>query len=131
MRDWYRRPGVGGYPDVIAPFDVFSKMKFCEPISSLDTLDVNNAIKFYVGSDHDKVDRIYCDNFKSLKNAIRNLGIVREASQPGIHYNNAIIERCNQDIENGARSSLIQGGCSMVLVVICSTSLLFCREHYS
>ena len=46
MRDWYQRPGVGGYPDVITIVDVFSKIKFCEPISSLDTLDVINQIPY-------------------------------------------------------------------------------------
>lgn len=77
MRDWYKRPSGGNDPDIINVYGVFTKMKLCEPISSLDTLDMHDSIEFYIGSDKEAIDRTYCENIKSLKKPIYNLGIVK------------------------------------------------------
>jgi len=56
------------------------------------------------------VECVYADNYSSYKQAIKRLGATYERSQPGISKSNAIIERCNQDVLQGARVVLCQAG---------------------
>jgi hypothetical protein len=52
------------------------------------------------------------------------LGIMWEASQPGVRQTNARIERCSQDVLEGSRTLLVQAGPSVAVLAICHTVLL-------
>ena len=111
MRDWYGRPGIGGYPDVLNLLDVATNFKYCEPVESKDTLDTYMSIKFCLGDNYnDHVQRICSDGFKSLKKATRQLQLNWEPSKPGVHQNNSKIERSNLDLEDGSRAACIGAG---------------------
>jgi hypothetical protein len=56
------------------------------------------------------IHRVYSDNHRSLRKACQMLGIMWEASQPGVRQTNARIERCSQDVLEGSRTLLVQAG---------------------
>ena len=56
------------------------------------------------------VYRAYSDNHRSLRKACQLLGIMWEASQPGVHQTNARVERCDKDVLEGFRTLLVQAG---------------------
>ena len=37
MRDWYKREGIGGYPDILAVYDVFTRCTYYEPVETKST----------------------------------------------------------------------------------------------
>ena len=53
---------------------------------------------------------IYCDRAPELEAAARNIGVPCDHSIAGRSQTNALIERCNQDINRGTRVSLVQAG---------------------
>ena len=120
MADWWGAPGCGGMPDSFVQFDLGSECKYAEPTTSKDALETYKAIQFMRGKDH--TDRLYSDNFGSINKAAKNLGIMWESSQPGTHHNNALIERCNQDVLYNSRVSLVEAslpGCFWVYAMPC------------
>ena len=58
----------------------------------------------------DFIYRVYSDNHRSLRKACQMLGIMWEASQPGVQQTNARVGRCNQDVLEGPRTLLVQAG---------------------
>ena len=71
--------------------------------------------KFYLfggrnGDRSEKIQRFYSDTERGLVKAAKQLGITHRQSQPGEHRTNTVAERCNRDVEAGARSILAQAG---------------------
>ena len=66
-------------------------------MKSLDAFDTFTALNHVKGKD--VVKNIYSDNFPSLKKATREIKATWEPSLPGVHHSNAVIERCNQEIQ--------------------------------
>ena len=108
MRDHWGMPGVGGQRDLLTFLDRGTACKYAMPVDSKSAHDTYMAIKTLTGDD--EIDRVYCDNHKSLIRALHDLGIVNELSQPGMHETNAIIENMNGDMLAGSRTSLFQAG---------------------
>ena len=108
MRDWFGQPGIGGFSDFLSVKDRFTDRKYFVPVDSKDTLDTYDALLNLKGKD--KVERVYCDGFKSFQKAIKMLGAAIEPCQPGVHQTNAVIERANSDSLSGTRASLVGAG---------------------
>ena len=106
MRDWFKCPGVGGFPDFLHIKDRYTGRCFCEPVESKDSEETHFVLNNTRGND--TVDRIYCDNWTAFEKAVKQLGVMWEPSQPGVHQNNAIIERSVLDVLEGARTCLRQ-----------------------
>ena len=83
-------------------------LKYSFPVDTCDALDTYTSLNHAKGNS--KIKTCYSDNYSSLKKAIKLLGVNWEPCQPGLHKNNAIIERCNQDIIYGVRVLLCQAG---------------------
>ena len=56
------------------------------------------------------VRKLYSDNSGEIGKALKELKIMPHNSQPGVPQTNAVIERLNQDILDGTRTSLVRAG---------------------
>jgi len=77
-------------------------------VNSKDVDTTIRALQHMLGND--TVGLVYSDSHPSLRAACHELGIAWEGPQPGIHQNNAIIERLNADVLAGTRTLLAQAG---------------------
>ena len=100
--------GLAGIKYAFNQLDLATKSKSCTPVKSLKTDETHAAITRFKGDQ--QIQLYYSDNYESIKRAVYKQNIAHEFSQPGIHQTNAIIERCNQDINNGIRCYLMQAG---------------------
>ena len=108
MRDNFGRAGLGGCTDALSICDVATGFRFCDPVDSKDADTTVTSMQQLLGES--TVGRVYSDNHPSLRAACQELCIAWEGPQPGIHQNNAIIERFNSDVLAGARALLVQAG---------------------
>ena len=83
MKDWYDQKGIDGYPDVFNVMDVATRCRYSFPVHSKDTIDTYTALNSFKGRSKGK--HIYSDNYGSIKESVKLLGINWEASQPGVH----------------------------------------------
>jgi len=108
MRDWAKRPGVGGFPDAFTSIDLGSRFKSFDPVKSKDHLNTYQTIKHVVGDDNGY--KVYSDSWTAIKSAVTALGLSHEFCEPGTSETNAIIERCNGDFRAGIRTYLYEAG---------------------
>eukprot|EP00972_Heterocapsa_arctica_P042995 6339065-Heterocapsa_arctica.AAC.1 len=89
--------------------DLFSSLKeFC-PVSSKNLRDTTVGLRYFQGL-RDTISCIYSDSAGEIIQACGDLGILHDASRPGVPQSNAVIERTNLDILEGTRTSLIHAG---------------------
>ena len=108
MKDFLKRPGVGGTPDVFNVLDIHTHYKYSAPVTGFDSMEMLDCLQELAGTD--KIKTVYADSYPSYKKAISKIEANYEKSIPGIHHSNAIIERCNLDIQMGTRVILAQAG---------------------
>eukprot|EP00972_Heterocapsa_arctica_P045467 6711453-Heterocapsa_arctica.AAC.1 len=97
--------GLIGDKDALVIKDLYSNIKqFC-PIKSNNLIDTIEALRHFRGAK--TIRTMYSDNSCEIINACKQLGILREASRPGVPQSNAKIERTKLDILEGTRTSMI------------------------
>ena len=80
--------------------DVSTGCKYSEPVDTMDAAETARVLQHLRGDDY--IYRVYSDNHRSLRKTCQMLGVMWEASQPGVHQTNARVERCNQDVLEGS-----------------------------
>ena len=78
------------------------------PVDTKDTLEIYKCLNSMKGSDH--IDIVYSDNWPAIEAACRELGVNWEASQPGVHHTNAVIENVNKTNLEATRTMLVEAG---------------------
>ena len=85
----------------------------CYPTKTRETFEAMEKFYLFGGRTGDKsenIQRFYSDTEKSLVKTARLLGITHRQSQPGEHKTSTMAERCNRDVEAGAKCILAQAG---------------------
>lgn len=102
------KTGVGGFRYLHTHYDLLTESKYAIPVKKLNGMDTLRAMNFIYG---DFPRRIYrSDNWKSLENAAKAIGLVHEPSQPGQGETNGVIEAVNGSIESMSRKAQLQAG---------------------
>ena len=100
--------GMHGSKDAMTVKDVWSSMKIIYPLGDKTADEARYALLDFNGDR--EVKRYYSDNSGELRQAIKDMGVPREGSVPGVPKTNGVIERTNRDILDGTRATLINAG---------------------
>ena len=100
--------GTNGNNDAMTVKDVWSSYNMLYPLGDKTADEARYALLDFNG---DRVVHIYyTDNSGELKQAIKDMGVPREGSLPGVPKTNGAIERTNRGVLDGARSLLVNAG---------------------
>ena len=113
--------GVTGDRNAFVIRDLYSGLKHLYPTLTKSADDTVMCIRHFVGER--TVKRLYSDNSGEIGKALITCGILSQTSMPGEPRNNAVIERTNGDILEGARANLIRAGLPVAYWP-------FAAEHY-
>lgn len=108
MKDWMGCGSVSGYTDAFTGYDLYSGWKNMDGTDSKDEEQFTYLLKHVKGAD--RIQNIYCDNWKAFPRACREVGATCEFSSPGIPETNGVIENINGDILQGTRALLFTAG---------------------
>ena len=113
--------GVTGDRNAFVVKDLYSQLKHLYPTKTKDAAETTASIRHFVGDR--TVSKLYSDNSGEIEKALKECKIMSHTSLPGEPRNNAVAERTNGDILEGARSALIRAG-------LPSSYWPYAAEHY-
>ena len=108
FKDIYKIRGVDGYAEALTFLDRHTDFRGGTPVTSRDHSDTHEALQFLKGGD--EWERMYSDNEGSIKTACKQLGVLWDPCQPGVHQNNGVIENTNLQIVYDIRVTLAMAG---------------------
>ena len=89
-------------------YDLWSGLTQFSPTDDKRASTTSMALRKFAGNR--RIQRIYSDNAPEFGVAARDIGALHDTSTPGVHENNCIVERLNQEIIRGTRTVLVQAG---------------------
>ena len=105
MKDWWQRPGVGGYEHLLNCFDLGCDFRAAYPVPDQGFVATEIALKQFLGPSID-IRLMYCDRHKAVAKVCKENNISLRSSPPGDHMSNGVIENLNKRIQGGARAHL-------------------------
>ena len=91
--------------DVLVIGATLSNCKCVCPMLAKTVASTAEAIRHFKGDS--TIHRLYSDGSGEIDSALRELHITLDKSQPGVPQNNAVVERSVQDVQQGARTSMV------------------------
>ena len=104
-----RLPTVNNWKNSFTVQDLYSRLKGIYPQETKGGNETAESIHQFAGTKH-RVKKLYSDNSGEISKALKKLGIMPHKSLPGEPQTNAVAERLNSDIIEGARANLIRAG---------------------
>ena len=90
FKDVYKNRGIDGHTEGVSFLDRHTNFRLAQPVKTKDHDDTFETLQFMKGKD--EWQRMYSDNETSIHTACRQLGVLWDPCQPGIHQSNGIIE---------------------------------------
>ena len=90
--------------------DEFSGMVFIHICSNLASTGITEGLRFFAGTELDKVLVLCSDGAKAFRRASRALGVAHRRSTPNRPNTNSRCERKMQTVKDGGASLLLQSG---------------------
>ena len=115
-------PTVNNWKNSFTVQDLYSRLKAIYPLETKTGEETAGVIHQFAGTTH-RIHKLYSDNSGEINLALKKLGIMPQNSLPGEPQTNAVAERLNGDIKEGARAALIRAG-----LPACFWS--FAAQHY-
>ena len=88
--------------------DIHTGLLHAYPVVDKQAVHVVRCLQHFAGTR--KIETVYSDNAPELLKSSELMLITHETSQPGVPHTNSKIERCNQLIQGGVVTSLIEAG---------------------
>ena len=100
---------IGGYRELFTVLDLATQFVAAIPFHDLSGPETMEGLQQFIGPDQ-YISQIYSDNFGSIIQSCKAMGILHRPAPPGDHASNTLIEGLNRRIEEATRCWLANAG---------------------